>query len=457
MLPVGVVTSIVGVRVIVEGVEKHDPLNEGSILWITERQTPLGLIDEVFGQVKNPYYVVRYNSEKEVPEGIREGTLISFVAEFVNHVLNNKDLYKKGYDASGQYDEEVSDEEEFSDDEKEAEYKRLVKQNKRGRNNQSTDRRMENNRKQVPLKDGSITTMSIAHAGSSVAHGHCPPIQATGQGFIGAAHGHSSPLPCTRQSFFGSTNVNPPFPHANGGPNVFTTGVWPNGGTLPPQQSAMYPENTQISQQLPMQGIPLQQQLPMQGIPFQQQFNPSQRFPPPTTYPGGQLNMYADPMHAQGPINQNQWTPIPQFQAPMNFNPNHISGHQGVPWLQFNQPANINPNRIAGNQGGPSLQFNQPANINPNHIAGNQGGPPFQFNPPANFHSNHISGNQGGPPHQFNPPSNFHAVSISDNQHPPQFHHQFNPGAYDGPGRAFSASRGRRPFHRGGRGWRPAR
>jgi H/ACA ribonucleoprotein complex non-core subunit NAF1 len=411
-------------------VEKHDPLNEGSILWITERQTPLGFIDEVFGPVKNPYYVVRYNFEKEVPEGIHEGTLISFVAEFVNHVLNNKDLYKKGCDASGQYDEEVvSDEAEFSDDEKEAEYKRRQRQNKRGRNNQNTVR-MENNRKQVPLKDGSIPTMSVAPAGPSVAHGHCPPIPANGQGFIDVAHGHSSPLPCTRQSFFGATNVNLPFPH-----NMFTAGVWPNGGTLLPQQSAMCPENTQISQQLPMQGIPFQQQLPMQGIPFQQQFNPSQRFPPPTTYPGGQPNMYADPMQAQGPVNQNQWSPFPQFQAPINFNPNHISGHQGGPWLQFNQPANINPNHIAGNQGGPSLQFNQP----------------------ANFHSNHISGNQSGPPHQFSPPSNFHSGSISGNQHPPQFHHQFNPGAYDGPGRAFSAGRGRRPFHRGGRGWQPAR
>ncbi|RHN49507.1 hypothetical protein MtrunA17_Chr7g0275261 [Medicago truncatula] len=37
-------------------------------------------------------------------------------------------------DASRQYDEA-----EFSDDEKEAEYQRLRKQNKRGRNNQNTD------------------------------------------------------------------------------------------------------------------------------------------------------------------------------------------------------------------------------------------------------------------------------------------------------------------------------
>lgn len=67
------------------------PLIEGSILWITERQTLLGLIDEIFGQVKNPYYAVRYNSEK----GIREGTLISFVAEFVNHVMHPVSMMKR--------------------------------------------------------------------------------------------------------------------------------------------------------------------------------------------------------------------------------------------------------------------------------------------------------------------------------------------------------------------------
>ena len=56
-----------------------------------------GIVDEIFGPVKNPYYVVRYNSDNEVPAGIQQGTLISFVAEFGNHVLNNDNLYKKGY------------------------------------------------------------------------------------------------------------------------------------------------------------------------------------------------------------------------------------------------------------------------------------------------------------------------------------------------------------------------
>ncbi|KAK4788803.1 hypothetical protein SAY86_020122 [Trapa natans] len=132
MCPVGVVLSVMGAQVIVEGIEKHTPLNEGSILWITEMRTPLGIIDEIFGPVKNPYYVVRYNSEDEVPCGICQGTTVSLVHEFASYIINEKNLYKKGYDASGENDEELSEEAEFSDDEKEAEYRRMQRIAKRG-------------------------------------------------------------------------------------------------------------------------------------------------------------------------------------------------------------------------------------------------------------------------------------------------------------------------------------
>jgi H/ACA ribonucleoprotein complex non-core subunit NAF1 len=139
--PVGVVISIVDSKVIVEGVENHSPLNEGSILWITETRLPLGLVDEIFGPVENPYYIVRYNSEDEVPKEIHEGTLVSFVPEFVNYVLINSSLKKKGYDASNEYDEELSDELEFSDDEKEKEYRKMKKQSKRVSNDQDLGNR----------------------------------------------------------------------------------------------------------------------------------------------------------------------------------------------------------------------------------------------------------------------------------------------------------------------------
>jgi hypothetical protein len=36
-----------GERVIVEGSVQHNPLNEGSILWVTESRTSLGIVDEI--------------------------------------------------------------------------------------------------------------------------------------------------------------------------------------------------------------------------------------------------------------------------------------------------------------------------------------------------------------------------------------------------------------------------
>ncbi|XP_024386538.1 uncharacterized protein [Physcomitrium patens] len=126
---VGVVSSIMDKQVIVEAVEHEMVLNEGSILWLSEQRKPLGIVDEVFGPVKKPYYVIRYNKAADVPDKASRGVTVGFVQEFANFVLkDDTELRKKGYDASGQHDEELSDDEEFSDDEKEEEAKRMKKQ-----------------------------------------------------------------------------------------------------------------------------------------------------------------------------------------------------------------------------------------------------------------------------------------------------------------------------------------
>ncbi|KAJ4869781.1 hypothetical protein Rs2_48651 [Raphanus sativus] len=165
-LPVGVVLSVMGAQVIVEGMEQHSPLTEGSILWITEKRTPLGLVDEIFGPVKCPYYIVRFNSESEVPEGVSQGTPVSFVADFAQHILNIKELQKKGYDASGDNDEEIPDELEFSDDEKEAEYRRMQKMEKRGmmmndqKNGNGRNKKKKNREHGRPENQGSSSLSS---------------------------------------------------------------------------------------------------------------------------------------------------------------------------------------------------------------------------------------------------------------------------------------------------------
>ncbi|XP_061346745.1 H/ACA ribonucleoprotein complex non-core subunit NAF1-like [Gastrolobium bilobum] len=299
---------------------------------MTESQTPLGLIDEIFGPVKNPYYIVRFNSEKEVPEGIHGGTLISCVPEFASHLLNNKDLYKKGYDASGANDEEVSDEEEFSDDEREAEYKRMQRTTKRGINSQNPGKR-KNNRKKVPQKDGFVPAFPVAPATPLLDHGHCSSFSGIGQGLSG------------------------PFPPANAGPNSTTSGVWTNRTALPLPQSAMlpngYPTNG-VSWYLENNQIP--HQLPVAGIPFQQQLNPSHGFPPPPIFPRVQPNIFAQPMYAQGPVDQNQITfglssPFPQIQPNINVHSSSIPFNQYTPH-QFNPGASANHGRKTFQRGG---------------------------------------------------------------------------------------------------------
>ncbi|XP_042492906.1 uncharacterized protein LOC122072607 [Macadamia integrifolia] len=327
-LPVGVISSIMGTKVIVEGLEKHNPLNEGSILWITETRLPLGLVDEIFGPVKNPYYVVRYNSGKEVPAGIHNGTPVSFVEDFADHVINDKNLYKKGYDASGENDEEVSDEFEFSDDEKEAEYRRMVRMAKRGSDDRKRGNRDFVDRKkalqkgefrkkihlpgppgpQPPSRGGlppgiqnQCHTPSVA---SPVGCGGFPYSHGTGPGtasmstFVPSVSQQGQASYCMPQHLLALNN-----------------GVWTNGMQSQQQQHAVFPNG------FPNNGLPSQQQnvplpcgQPFQhphplfvnlpnGMPVQQQFDPSQQqfvpsqmLLPSMVLPYGQPNFTARPL-----------------------------------------------------------------------------------------------------------------------------------------------------------------
>ncbi|PRQ53040.1 putative translation protein, beta-barrel [Rosa chinensis] len=348
MLPVGVVLSVVGTKVIVEGVEKHNPLNEGSILWITESRSPLGLVDEIFGPVINPYYMVRYNTESEIPAGIEVGTPISFVQEFADHVLNNKDLYRKGYDASGANDEEVSDEAEFSDDEKEAEYKRLQKMTKRGMNDQNAGSKKNNRKrgknKMGPWKNGQSSPQQTPpnqhheHPSSAApARRYGPSSSAVSQGLVSGR---------------GSVR---PFPGATQATGMNANGVWSNGMPCQPQQTPFpnaFPNNNmpffpQYPHQMSMPGgIPFHQQTnvfsgpmgsqgmmgqlgfhqPAFGVGFQGQ---------PT--PGQQLNSFPGPMNAFGMSQQGQhgFNQNAFGMGQQGFNPNVFGvGQQGSAWLQ---------------------------------------------------------------------------------------------------------------------------
>lgn len=267
-----------GAQIVVEGIEKHNPLCEGSILWITGSRFPLGIVDEIFGPVKNPFYIVRHNSESEVPTGIEQGTLISFVPEFANHVLNDKSLYQKGYDASGDNDEELSDELEFSDDEKEAEYKRMLKMKKRG-TNESKPGNKRNEKRQFKNQNGKWNNETPAKTRSGGENHFAPAV--------------STPL--NQENSSGSSNVGqqgsgtnhpmvPPFPFRAPGPNFgLPNGMWgqPQGmafpGGMPANPMPWMQQNQLFQAPLPMGMMPQQQMNPMPGFPGN--FNSMSSFP----------------------------------------------------------------------------------------------------------------------------------------------------------------------------------
>lgn len=318
MQPVGVVLTIMDAKVIVEGSEKHSPLHEGSILWITDKRLPLGIVDEVFGPVKNPYYVVRYNSESEVPDGIHEGNLISFVPEFAQHVLNDQNVYKKGYDASGENDEEVSDDGEFSDDEKEAEYKRMVNMEKRGMNDQRQGNNKGNKKKMRNRNEAWKNGRDNATTQEQSVHSPQLPNK-NGHGFSHAAGSVGNPTgPSSStmgQTFSGGAGFTPQFPVMAQSPGLAapSNGVWSNGIQGQQPQSNIFPNGfpaglpwlpqNQLQQPFPMpfrMGGPMAMTACMQ-YQQQQQFNPYQNSLPNMVLPGGQASLFGGPAYAPGP------------------------------------------------------------------------------------------------------------------------------------------------------------
>ncbi|KAG6384224.1 hypothetical protein SASPL_155975 [Salvia splendens] len=330
-LPVGTVLSMIGAQVIVEGVEKHDPLNEGSILWITESRSPLGIIDEIFGPVKNPFYI-------------------------------------KGYDASNENDEELSEDGEFSDDEKEAEYRRMMKMKKRGANDYKPNNKRKEKRQQKNQRRSWNNNNSTAQTPPGGEDQRFAPRVGTPSNQDSHHQGSGS-----RQGSVGDQGVIPPsFPHrpqaqAFPPPN----GSWNNG----------FPQHQQLNANL-LAGLPpngmlwMQQNLPYlypTGAPFQQQIGMIPGMPPNFNPMAGLPNIGGiippwpmDQNTSQFAVQGRQGPPQPQFGA---------QGQQGPPRPQFGAQGQQGPQQpqfgAQGQQGPPRPQFG---------VQGHQGPPPLPLN-----------------------------------------------------------------------------
>ncbi|OIW13369.1 hypothetical protein TanjilG_16478 [Lupinus angustifolius] len=394
MVPVGVIFSIMSVKVIVKSTEKHNLLNEGSVLWLTERQTPLGLIDEIIGPMESPYYCVRYNSENEVPVGINVETSISYVPEFAKHLPNHEDLYKKGSDASGVNDEEMLNEVDFSDDEKEAEY----------------------NNPEVPLKRCVVLALPAPNA---------PPMFGGGRGHhsscLGAGRGRGERTP--------SSGTEP----GRGWNSLHSDTGRDRGAALlnPPNTAPDLPKAP--SQPLPAVhhnphlgtggGHGAAQLIPQTNAAPQLPTTPSQSLPAVHHYPQPLPVVYHNPQ------------PLPA----MHHNPQALTIMPPNP-----QPQNaMHPYGFLANR---ALWFQQ--NFHTPHQFPRPGMPfQQQFIPGQPIYAqgfmgqNHLEIGVRPPLGQIPPPTIFQCNSQQGNQYPPN---QFHPG---------SSNRGRTMFHRG-RGWR---
>jgi H/ACA ribonucleoprotein complex non-core subunit NAF1 len=184
LVAVGDVISVVGDVVVVQSLPGIEPMDEESVLCLETRKG-LGAIEEVFGPVAAPLYAMRMPAARQTGDvvekngddakdddakddrddrdryvsslDVKVGTRV-FAVEGRRRALDTRGLRTKGYDNSGQNDEEVAEDEEFSDDEREAEAKKKRKQKKRG---------AEGDARGGAVRDGGLAAAAAAAGGGA--------------------------------------------------------------------------------------------------------------------------------------------------------------------------------------------------------------------------------------------------------------------------------------------------
>lgn len=116
--------SVAGLMITIKSNPGGQPLDEGSVLCLEDR-TLIGAVDEVFGPVQMPLYLVRFQTADKIPKKAKNGVCIYYATEHTTYIVPEQ-IKDKGTDASNLYDEET-DEVVYSDDEAEAAAKRQAK------------------------------------------------------------------------------------------------------------------------------------------------------------------------------------------------------------------------------------------------------------------------------------------------------------------------------------------
>ncbi|CAH0480192.1 unnamed protein product [Peronospora belbahrii] len=113
--------SVPGLMMTIKSNPNSRPLDEGSVLCLEDR-TVIGCINEIFGPVLMPMYLIRFENASKMPEKAAVNVAVYYATEHTTYIIP-ENIKDKGTDASNLFDEET-DETEFSDDEAEAASKR---------------------------------------------------------------------------------------------------------------------------------------------------------------------------------------------------------------------------------------------------------------------------------------------------------------------------------------------
>lgn len=132
LVQVGKVLNIIDESIVVESFQTMPPLDLDTVLFKSDGKQ-LGLVCDVFGPIKSPYYSIKFNSVDHLKEaGVDKEMAVFFVPQTERTLTKFafvEEIRKiKGTDASWEDDKELPEEMmEYSDDEEE----QLAKRNRR--------------------------------------------------------------------------------------------------------------------------------------------------------------------------------------------------------------------------------------------------------------------------------------------------------------------------------------
>lgn len=208
--------------VVVDSLPKSRPIDIDSVLFLDKGTKPLGHVFDVLGNVSNPMYCVRFNSNKQIQEkGITVGTLV-YVAPRTEHtsfVAVSELMKQKGCDASWKNDIEPPNAQDFSDDEEE----RKARRTRRGRNNSINENES--------MDSSTDTTMPTQNANNNNQRTYRQPRRRRGN-FNRGGHQHDRNYGPPQPNH--SWHQNLPQPNWNGPPMRNNNGPFPQSLLLPP-------------------------------------------------------------------------------------------------------------------------------------------------------------------------------------------------------------------------------